>query len=432
MAYTLTSFIGIGAGLLIMAVGGFVVVARSEGWLARLFFLLAILDGVSTILFEMSASTLGAQSAFYQALYWYAYIAFIALLAGFGILFPLPWRSGRTASVLVASIGIASMAALVTHALHHDWFWIGRERADGAVTYVMSPLGNVVNGVFSLAVGAIALKLAGDVTASRSDSHRRQAAFVLGGIALAYAPYPVGTLARVLARRPDVLFAARADRIFAYWAFVAVCAALVVSLALLLRDARLRGRVERAFLLATYATVGGMAVIVWLTPTLALSQLLRSGALLAYPLLLAWAIARYEIFDIDKQLRRAATVTFVAVALTAAFVLAESALENVLASSVFGGLSSRVLSGILAALATAALFVPIARSSRKAASKLVPELSEDEISRRKREIYAHSLAGALADGILREGESRTLTMLRQSLGISDAEHKAILAEVVAA
>lgn len=427
MAYGLTQVLGIGAGLLVIAAGLFVVVARKEGWHSRLFFLLALMDGLSTILFQVSAAVAGPESAFYQALYWYSYIAFVVVLTIFGLLFPLPWRGAAIAGGLVALICAAGLIALLAHAFEHDWFWTAELRGDGSVAYSVQPWGNVVNASFSLAIAVLALKLTGEMLSQASPSHRRQAAFVLGGMTLAYAPYPVGTLARMMSTQPLVLVSGRPDRILAYWAFVAVSVALLASVLVLLRAPRLRGSPERSFLLLTSAAVGVMAVLVWLIPTQAVSRLMRMAALVVYPILLGYAIARYEVFDIDRKLRRAASVTFAAVALTSVFVLAESIVENMLAASVLSGISSTLASGTLAALATAAIFVPVARSSRKAAAKIVPELSHDELHLRKREIYAHSLAGALADGIMKEGESRTLAVLRESLGITDDEHRAILA-----
>lgn len=61
----------------------------------------------------------------------------------------------------------------------------------------------------------------------------------------------------------------------------------------------------------------------------------------------------------------------------------------------------------------------------------MPELSTDELHVRKLEIYEHSVRVALAEGILREGESRTLAALRSSLGITDSEHQRIVSEALA-
>lgn len=420
------------AAALIAGVGVFVLAAKPGSRLHLLFFALAILDAASTALFGIAVLRIPpSERLYYWGTYWYHFIGFIALLALFGLVFPKPVRAPPLRYALIAAVLSVALAALMVYAVDHAAFWL--PAPDAAIPATFVPAGNLVNISFMVAVALLVLRLTRVLMTETSESHRRQAAFVLGGMALAYLPYATTVVAQDIATLGLTPFlSGRWDRILAHWAFLAAALSLVASGALLLRHGlREEAKDERAFVLSCYAGVLALGAIGYVFPSAAFGMTLRTLALLAYPVLLGYSIVRYEVFDIDRQLRRAATVTLAAVALTAAFILAESALENVLTASVFAGLPSGSLAGGLAALVTAVAFIPVARASRKAASKLVPELSHDELYQRKREIYLHSLAGALADGILKEGESRTLAVLRESLGITDAEHRALLHQVQA-
>jgi hypothetical protein len=424
--------VGLTAGILIIGVGTFVFTAKPHSWLHRLFFVLALMDGASTILFTLALAALGTEMTFYfLGTYFYHWIAFIALLALFGASFPKPIASRRLRIAIVGGIVLVSTVGILVYLLDHALFWT--PVSGSAFPAVLSPMGNMVTNLFMVAMAFLVLRLTFLMLRETSELHRRQGAYVLGGMALAYLPGPWTVLVQdVAARGLAPFFDGRWDRIVTHWVALLAAGAMLASIALLaLRPLRVEARDERRFIFGCYAGVGLLSVAALAGPSEILGVTLRRLSLLAYPVLLGFAIARYEVFDIDRQLRRAATVSLAAVGLTVSFVLAENALENVLASRLFGGIPSVAVSGSVAAIVTAFAFVPVARASRKAASRIVPELSHDELQARKLEIYRHSLAGALADGILKEGESRTLAALRSSLGISDADHARMLSEVAA-
>lgn len=428
MELTLANVVGASAGLLIVGVGVFVLAARPESPLHRFFFLLALLDGASTTLLRLF---LMADEAWWQryflGAYFYFFIAFIALLACFGILFPKPLASTPQRYAALAAVALASGALLVVYTLDHALFW--SSSSGSAIAAVVEPVGNVVNVGFVLVIAILVVRLTQALRADPSRSHRRQASFVLGGMALAYLPYPWTVVVQDLAAQGLAPFlAGRWDRVLAHWVFLGAAATSVVSVVLLWRADKVPEH-ERRFALLCYAGVAALAITSLLVPTGGFGIALRAGGLLAYPVLLGYAIARYEVFDIDRQLRRAATITLSLAAIGAAFIVAEDALSQLLQQRLLAGISSAWVSGGIAAIATGLASIPIAHASRKAAARIVPELSRDELHERKLEIYRHSLAGALADGILREGESRTLSALRASLGISDHEHKRLIAEV---
>lgn len=423
-------YTGIVAGALIISIGAFVLAAKPGSLLHWLFFVLALVDGASTILYGLATSVIegGQARVYFWGTYWYHFIAFIAFLALFGMLFPKP-LAGRALRLIAMGLVVSlALAAIALFVVDHGLFWTPSPTAP--IPAVFTPAGNLVNISFVVVVALLVLRLTLALLHERSESHRRQGAYVLGGMALAYLPYPCTVVAQDLAiNGVNVFYDGRWDRVLAHWAFLGAVLAMIASAAILLRGVVPEARDERRFVIACYAAVLALGAIGFAFPAQGVGILLRRVALLAYPVLLGFAIVRYEVFDIDRKLRRAATVTLTTVGLTIMFVLAESFAQNLLQQRLLAGVPVGWVSGTAAAIVTAGVFVPVTRASRKAASKLVPELSHDELYERKLEIYRHSLAGALADGILQEGESRTLTALRSSLGISDTEHKRLLAEV---
>ena len=430
---SLPDLVGIAAALAILGVGTFVLLAKPGAWLHRLFFLLAFADGMSTLMFRLSAAFSDASNAaLFAGMYWYYYIAFLGLLAAFGVLFPLPPRSPAWKVGLLSGIALLTSLALLVYALDHSAFRDARVVA-GELRVTPALGGNAMNVAFVCVTALLVWKLTRDLREHASPSHRRQAALVLGGMTLAYAPYPLTVLAQVVpANGVGVFISGRGDLIAAYAAFALFALSLLASAALLMQRSRGAVASEARLVLGCYAGVLALALAATLSRDPVVGYALRGAALLAYPILLGYAIARYEVFDIDRKMRRATTVTLVAAALAVTFILAENALEGLLQQTLLGGVPSQWFAGSAAALATAGVFVPVVKASRKAASRIVPELSMDELHLRKLEIYRHSLAGALADGIMREGESKTLAALRSSLGITDAEHQALLRDVAVA
>lgn len=423
---SLDDWVGLVAGALVLAVGAFVLAARPTSTLHRLFFVLALMDGASTILFGLAlAATSPGDRAYYWGTYYYHFLAFVALLAVFGIEFPKPPARPITRVALHAATVALAVGTAVAYALDH--------RAFSSQPFVLASAGNLVGIAFVLATAALVLRLVRHVIHERSESHRRQAAYVLGGMTLAYVPFPATVTIQALASSGLELFVAgHPAKVLAHWTYLAATAVAVFAMLLVGRAWKRTGDRELSFVLGCQAGVVGLCAALLLFPTLEAAAVLRSFALLAYPVLLGFAIVRYEVFDIDKKLRRATTVSLLAAGMAATFVVGESLLEGLLQDRVFGGISSEFLSNSIAAVVAAGLGLPVFRGAQRVSAKVIPELSTDELRVRKLEIYRHSLAGAYADGILKEGESRTLSALREALGITQAEHEALVGQVVPA
>lgn len=426
---SITHILGLSAGALIVGVGAFVLVARPGAWLNRFFFALALVDGAGTILFQLAAMADDSYfRAFFAGSFWYFQIAFISALLAFGLVFPRP-VPGLRSDFLAAAPLVAGAVAVAAYVARHHWFWTPlAQGSDWA--FSNGPAGNVVMAAFVAGVALIAARLTRHVLVEASVSHRRQAAFVLGGMVLAYAPYATTSVVQALLTRPfGTFFSSRIDVSGAYWAFALMCVVLVGAAVVLLRDTDAGRARDRRFVLGCLSIVLAFTAFSAATPSAAVLLLLQNLGLLAYPMLLGYAIVRYEVFDIDRRLRRIATGTLVATVLAAAFIVAENAAEEILAERVFGGLDSAFVAGAGAAVAVTVLSVPVARASHSLVRRLIPELDRDELRERKVEVYRHGLEGALADGMLEERESRTLAALRQSLGVTDEEHARLVAEV---
>jgi len=292
MDLSLNNLLGLGAGLCVVAVGLFVLAARPNSFLHRFFFLLALADAASTLLFGLSYTVETPELAVYfRGVYWYFFLLFVALLGAFAVLFPRPFTRPHLTALALGLIAFASVALCVLYARRHDLFW-SASLVNGRVAFAMEPWGNVSQILFAGATAFLGARMTLLVLREPSDSHRRQAAFVLGGMTLAYAPYAATITAQALLVDPRLYFLeSRWDRVAAYWAFAAFCVSLVASGALLLRHARSDGAGERRFVLGCYGGVLALALAAAAFPSAEVAALLRSGALLAYPVLLGYAIA---------------------------------------------------------------------------------------------------------------------------------------------
>lgn len=427
----LDALIGPIAGALIIGVGGFILAAKPTSRFHQLFFALALLDGASTLLFGLSnLSDPGPMWYALQSLYWDHFIAFLTMLGVFSVLFPRPIAATRplVSRVLVIVISLAGIAVLLLHLANHALFW---SPVPGNLFGVrIAPLGNVLSIAFVLATILIILRLARAYRTETSPSHRRQAAFMLAGMVLAYLPFPATLTIQVLATVPGVFVEGRLDRMVTYWTFAAASVVGIGIAISILRDREESRREDRRIILAAFAGVGALTAIAYADPAPLVGAATRSVGLLAYPLLLAYALARFEVFDIDRRMRRGATLTLGALLVSGTFIIVQTVVSTVLQNVVFGAIPSGYVSGTLAAFATTALFWPVVRTTQHVVKRFIPELTGNGLDQRRLEIYEHSLTGALADGELSDRENRTLAALRESLGVSETEHQMLVTKIL--
>lgn len=430
MAIAVSQVLGLLAGALILLLGVFVVKAKPRSPLHRLFCAFAVADGLSTAMFSLAyiPSTLALQ-LHALLLYYHAFFVFIALLLIFALLFPRPilppgWRRPTVAAIVVVTGGV-----MAWHALDPYAFWTGTETASGLVL-ASARGGRITVSVWLVILAGIALRLTHLFLKEPSPSHRSQASFVLGGMALGYTPYATTTFAQVLSRGTSATLGHPDGTVGALYACTGlVVATLVYALARILGDRRQDAARERRILLRCFASVLLLTIPAFLFPGATLDTFLQMAGLVAWPILLAYAIARYEVLDIGPTVRRTATYSLAMTVLAVAFFVAEALLENALQATFAGALGVSIVAVLVAGLATALVFAPISTAAKRIANRVAPEVAGEARRARQREIYRHGLEAVLADGAVSVSENRVLTSLRETLGITADDHHQMLAEI---
>ncbi len=148
------------------------------------------------------------------------------------------------------------------------------------------------------------------------------------------------------------------------------------------------------------------------------------GTLLAVPLI-AYGILRAKLFDIDLRIRWTIKQSTVAgLALAIIFLVSEGVAE-VLSDEI------GTVAGLLAAATIIFFLAPLQQFAERVASRAMPntENTPQYISFRKLQVYEAALAEALEDGDISKKERTLLQHLATSLDISEADAKAIEADL---
>jgi hypothetical protein len=421
-----THAMGLGAAALIFALGAFVLAARPRVVVTRAFAIFALFDGLSSALFELrDMSTLGEDKLFFYGSYYYFYIASIAMLLGFGLVFPRPVASPRWRAPVLIGLGVLTLAALVVFALNHGSFWRVGQR-DGRVVFVRATGGTFVNMALAATIAFVTLKLTRDFLRGPGEGHRRQAAFVLAGLLVGYGSLLPVIVARDLASGASLFSSADLLTRAMGWSYVLATLAILFAVARIAR-APMELRQERRFVLGAAGVVVTLTFLALVAP--GALPVLQIIGLAIYPILLGYAILRYSVFDIHAHVRRAVTLSAGAAAAAGAFVLAENVVQGLIEDRLASVVTTRWVAGSLAALAAALAVLPALAIARRFAPRIVPDEPDAKLHTRRLDIYRYSVEGAAADGLLDAGELKVLSRLRESLGIADDEHSAILSEV---
>lgn len=137
--------------------------------------------------------------------------------------------------------------------------------------------------------------------------------------------------------------------------------------------------------------------------------------------LLAYAVLRYQILDIDLRIKRGVRRGTIVAAFVIVFVAVEQ-LVGAFASDRLG-----LVGGIVAAVALAFAFRPLDRVAERIADAAMPRVEDTPayIASRKLAIYRATVEGALADGLITPRERTMLDRLRAELAIEPHEADAI-------
>lgn len=142
---------------------------------------------------------------------------------------------------------------------------------------------------------------------------------------------------------------------------------------------------------------------------------------IAFPILVAYAVLRHSMFDVDVRTRLMVQRGSVgAVILAVAFVAAE--LVSNLLNATFGVLAGSVAAGVMFLM-----LEPLQRAGRRLADAAVPQVhSGDRIA-----TYREAVEIAYSDGALSPKDRKHLELARTRLGLSPGDAHALEAEVAA-
>jgi hypothetical protein len=136
----------------------------------------------------------------------------------------------------------------------------------------------------------------------------------------------------------------------------------------------------------------------------------------AYILLLAYAVLRFQLFDIDLKIKFALQQSTVGALIVGGFIVGSEILE--LLVPVSGALLS-----FLVAIVILLMLRPIQRLALRMTNRLMygVQNTPEYLNTRKLDVYRATLEGILQDGIITDKERKILDRLRDNLRISPGE-----------
>ena len=145
-----------------------------------------------------------------------------------------------------------------------------------------------------------------------------------------------------------------------------------------------------------------------------------------FVVLIAYAILKYQLFDIEVKMKKGIRYSIVMTTLAALLIIFNEGVEFSLTESLFSG----SVFSIAAAVLLAVLFTPVNDLARKGVNRLFPNVSDSEqhYNLKKTEIYRAALEQAWVDGSPSEKEKAMLKRLREKLDLSEKDHKKLEVE----
>lgn len=145
-----------------------------------------------------------------------------------------------------------------------------------------------------------------------------------------------------------------------------------------------------------------------------------------FVVLIAYAILKYQLFDIEVKMKKGIRYSIVMTTLAASLIILNESLEYFLMGSFFSG----PIFSIAAAVLLAALFIPVNGLAERGVNRLFPKVSDSKphYDLKKKEIYRAALEQAWVDGNPSEKEKAMLKSLKEKLDLSESDHKRLEAE----
>lgn len=138
---------------------------------------------------------------------------------------------------------------------------------------------------------------------------------------------------------------------------------------------------------------------------------------LVFTALLGYGILRYQLLDIDLQIKRAIGRATVATTFAALVFVTAVTAENFLTDR-YGWIAGGVAAGLLLFALT-----PLQRFAEHVADRAMPHVRDDSEYRlvKKLEVFRAAYEGALEDGVVTDRERTILARLQDQLGITATE-----------
>lgn len=416
-----------GSGVLMAALGVALLLANPRKDWNRVFALFAVFWGAQIVATNVVRVTDDAALARVAGELGLAFLVpLYFFLVFFAAIFPRPRPPFGTSGAALALLTLPALAALAVLFLAPDQLIAAVGPSPEGLTLQWGPLLPYLVtapffGALFYALHAMTQRLAD----AASPLERRQVAFVLGALALyaahiaplelvRFGPAALGQGAASEAAGPEAA-------VFA--AIMVVGLVVLARLALVLARVRASGPAHRdARLVLGCLGLGlGSAVLIEGVgllggPPLEVLGLLRAGSVA----LVVYAVARYQLFDIDVRVKAVGPAVAALLAVAALGAAAWVALQLAGPPPSWGGVA------VVAAALVA--FVPLARAFSRVADRLAPQVSRegDHLYLRKLEVYRAQVEALLRDGKEARADAPDLLELRRKLGLGERDHGVVV------
>jgi hypothetical protein len=397
--------VDIASGLLFAGLGLWVLLVRPRRRLSIVFAAFAVAYGLSFVMLNLGPDYLQVLPPWTTFLLAGLDLAWAAALVAVAVLFPRRPTAAEAPRLWTGAVGAAAIAAVAVATLTSDPHPVGN--FDGGLSGLPAMAYNVVD---NLSYAAIAFFLL--VTSLRATPGRRLRPCT--PVALALVPYYgllFGALCALSLREGAGLASAVGN-----FAFLAACP--FIGILWLVRSERCGPadrRLARNVGLSCFVyPMAGSVLAVFLGQEIYTSGILGLTRILGVGIL-AYAILRQQLFDLDARLKWTIRRGAVAACFLGVFLVVEQVAQAA-AGQAFGAVTGGVAAGLL-------LFAlhPLRRLSDRIAERALPQVREEDpayLAERKQEIYRNAYASAWEDGVLTASEMRFLEQVRDSLGLS--------------